>query len=311
MESPQIASEGTIFLSVSQEAAGTRIDTFLAQKVPTLSRNFFQKMLHEGCVSVNEKIINKYSYALKEKDVVLCTLPAVILSEAKIVNSSVKIDILHEHEHFFIIHKPVGLLVHAPNHRSDEATLTDWLVTQHNEIKNIGFHDRPGIVHRIDKNTSGLLVIARTSYAHMVFGRMFHDRLIKKTYLAVVEGHPLAQGSIDFPIARDPFLRTKMTHRLSHGRESLTHYAVERYFAKHSLVHAHPITGRTHQIRVHFAGLGYPLVGDSVYGSSSTLINRQALHAWRISFTFLDQDFSFEAPIEKDLQELIDILTPI
>ncbi len=225
------------------------------------------------------------------------------------------VSILYTHEHFLIIHKPSGLTVHKPHAHSNEITVVDWILARYEEIAHIGLIDRPGIVHRIDKNTSGLLIIARTNYGHAAFSKLFKDRMIHKIYLAFVKGHPDRSGTIELAIGRDPVTKTKMialeandlrSYRMPKMRDALTHYQVKHYSDIYSLLEIKLITGRTHQIRAHFAAIGHPLVGDTVYGGpESPYIKRQALHAHSISFVFDGQKFSFSCPIPADMQSLI------
>ncbi len=238
------------------------------------------------------------------------------------VSTDLGIEIIFTHEHFFIINKPAHLLVHQTEVPTSDPTVVDWLLSNHHELIDIGSIERPGIVHRLDKETSGLLVIARTNYAHKIFGDMFKKRTISKSYLAIVQGHPPASGSIDLSIGRHPTLRKKMTTFIPDAnalsttkaittrnqtsiRNALTHYNVKKYFADCSLVEVHPVTGRTHQIRVHFEAIGHPLVGDYLYGTPSKIINRHALHAASLSFTFQDTPFHFVKDIPDDFKRLI------
>ena len=161
------------------------------------------------------------------------------------------------------------------------------------EISKVGESERPGIVHRLDKNTSGIMIIPRKDYVHAIFSEMFKDRKIKKTYLAIVEGHPDPKGTIDLPISRHPTEKIKMSHLNPAGKDSTTNYSVLEYFEKCSLVELKPTTGRTHQIRVHMAAIGHPLLGDSTYGKESYMIGRHALHANKLEFEYNKELFSF------------------
>jgi 23S rRNA pseudouridine1911/1915/1917 synthase len=225
--------------------------------------------------------------------------------------ADIPVKTLYTHPHFIIIEKPAGLLVHPTTSTSNEISLSDWLKHHIEDIEHVGSVDRPGIIHRLDKLTSGLMVIPRTNYAYQQFGTLFRDRTIDKTYYALVKGHPAQEGTVKLLIGRDPVVRNKMTTYActetakTKARHAVTHYVVEHYFEDAALVRVYLETGRTHQIRVHFAAIGHPIIGDIVYGSSSPLINRQALHAAELTFKFDDTDFSFKSELPADMQTLI------
>jgi 23S rRNA pseudouridine1911/1915/1917 synthase len=168
--------------------------------------------------------------------------------------------------------------------------------------------ERPGIVHRIDKNTSGLLLVARNLQAHNLLSALFKERKIQKTYLAVVNGVPPASGRIDLPVGRHPTERHKMSTKGIEARPALTFFTVEQQLNDASLLAVRIVTGRTHQVRVHCAAIGHGLLGDDVYGVKSPFIDRQALHAWQIQFSYKGQDFSFQAPLPDDMQDLLTAL---
>lgn len=158
-------------------------------------------------------------------------------------------------------------------------------------------------MHRLDKDTSGILLIARNSQAHIHFSNMFKDREMEKNYIALVEGHPFESGTIEYPILRDPAHGHRMTHKITYGKPSVTHYTVMEYLPASALMLVHPITGRTHQIRVHFSALKHSIIGDKLYGTASSFITRQALHAYSLSFTYKDHYYSFSSGMPKDMQE--------
>ena len=308
----QIATKNTFTFTISDADAHQRLDTYLSQQFPAYSRSFLQRLIQEKQVIINNKPANKSSIVLKLNDAIVVQFPeSPAPSTHKMVDPSIKVAIIFEHEHFLIINKPAGLMVHTPNHESQTPTLVDWIIAHYKEIALTGQADRPGIVHRLDKDTSGILILGRTNYAHATFGAMFEARTIHKTYLALVHGHPAKIGSIDLSIGRAPHLRTKMTTvpatHLStiKTRAALTHYTVLEYFNDYSLVEVKPVTGRTHQIRVHMAAIGHPIVGDIVYGKSSELIDRQALHAHAITFIFDAKEYTLTADIPADMEKVI------
>lgn len=287
-----------------------RLDRFLVSYFPLYSRSFFKRLIDEGLVIVNGKQTNKQGLSLKPGDVLVVTFPQEQIIESTVIKEQTSgIALVHTDDHFLIINKPAGLTTHKPHTHHTDPTVVDWLLLHHQEIAQIGYIDRPGIVHRLDKDTSGLMIIARTHYAHMQLSYMFKHRMIQKTYLALVEGHPPETGSVDFQIGRHPICRNKMavfncavpqsfSQKDAPVRDALTTYNVVAYYATGALVEFKPTTGRTHQIRVHSAALGYPLIGDMVYGKKSSCIQRHALHASSLSFIFDGKahDFRQEAP---------------
>ncbi|MGE0009418.1 MAG: RluA family pseudouridine synthase [Candidatus Babeliales bacterium] len=292
---------------VGEQEVGKRIDAALCQLLPEFSRTYFQELIERNAIMVHGKKISK-SYRVKPDDVITISFPpSTPLFTTKVIPDNLGVEVLFENEHFLIVYKPAGLIVHAPHLTTPEVTLVDWLVKRYEHIKDLGFDNRPGIVHRLDKDTSGIIILAKTLHAHNEFARLFRERGVHKTYYALVQGHPERTGSINFPIARDERVRNRMTHRDPQGRAALTHYEVETYFKNTSLVKAFPVSGRTHQIRVHFAAIGHPIVGDALYGQPSKEIKRQALHAYKLSFEFDGVPYNFEKNIPADMQHCIDI----
>lgn len=295
---------------VHGEQVGSRLDMVLASQFVRYSRSFFNRLIAEGAVSINGVVALKSGASLKEGDTITIQFPPPRVVESKDLELDPPVEVLYEHPEFLILSKPAGLVMHAPSEMSTVITLVDWLVAHYQDIKEVGYVDRPGIVHRLDKDTSGIVIIPRTNHAHGIFGAMFHDRKVKKVYYAVVEGHPDRSGTIALSISRDPITKVKMSTR-AHGqkqREAETRYEVIEYFDNAALVKVMPVTGRTHQIRVHFAAIGHPLIGDATYGKKSKNISRHALHAQQLSFEFDNKPYTFEQEPPEDFQNLISTL---
>lgn len=295
--------------TVGADHQHTRLDVYLAQAFAGYSRSFLKDLIIQKCVEVNTKNQTKPSYLLNQGDTITITFPEKpTASLAEIKAKGCEIEIVYEHEHFLIINKPAHLIMHHAPSTAGKPTLVDWILLHESAIAQVGLIDRPGIVHRLDKDTSGLLIIARTNYAHTQFTKLFEQRAIHKTYRALVQGHPPEQGSIDFAIGRNQTQKHKMaafTPSTTQGnyRTALTHYRVLNYFDTYSLVELTPITGRTHQIRVHCAAIGHPLLGDATYNTNpiSISLDRHALHAYALSFAFDGTPFNFTCPLPDDM----------
>lgn len=280
-----------------------RIDKFLSAHVPGYSRNYFQTLIGAGLVIVNGAIVAKSNYTLRLHDQVIVTLQT---KPCNFQPAPVSFAVLDEQPDFLIVNKPAGLLVHHAPTAPQEVTLVNGLLFKYPEMQELEGDERPGIVHRIDKNTSGLLVVARNVQAQHTFADMFKQRLMKKTYLAVVNGMVTADsGSINLPIGRHPTERHKMATFGIETRPALSHYTVLARHKDASLLEVSIVTGRTHQIRVHCASMGHGLLGDETYGVASPFINRQALHAWKMAFVYGGKEYAYEAPLPQDLSLLI------
>jgi 23S rRNA pseudouridine1911/1915/1917 synthase len=315
-----IKNEEPLVIIVPENHPKSRIDHFLHTQLPSYSRSFFNRAIEKGLVSCNNVVITKAGHKIKPHDQIKIDFPTIQpISKEAIEAAHIAVEVIHKDEHFLIINKPAGLLVHTAPSTKNEITLSDWIIHNIENIGHVGQIDRPGIVHRLDKLTSGLMIIARTNYGYQNFAELFHNRAIEKTYYAIVKGHPAKEGTINFPIARDPIERTKMK---AFGpsklypehlkvRSAITHYTVERYYEDAALVKISLETGRTHQIRVHFAAIGHPIIGDVVYGTKSPLINRQALHAQQLEFTFNNKHFSFQSNLPEDMQSVLKKLNPV
>lgn len=295
----------TYTFCVPEHADASRIDMFIAQQLPNYSRSYFKRLFDDTHIKINGVGVHKAGTLIRTNDLITVIFPLIKTDIPAPIPDNIKVDIIHKNDQFMIVNKPAGLVVHKPNTHSTEFTLVDWLIHAHTAIKDVGSPERPGIVHRLDKNTSGLMIIPLTNYAHGQFADQFKNRTIHKTYTALVHGHPDKSGTIDYPITRDPIHKHKMTHRsnTSRARNALTNFTVEAYGPAHALIKAKPQTGRTHQIRVHLSAIGHPIVGDSIYGKSDDqIITRHALHAQSLEFDFDGKHYQFTANIPEDMQ---------
>ena len=292
----------------SLEAPGPvgRLDKFLSKNYPELTRTYIQKLIENGSVTVNGRAA-RAALQLKLKDLIEITIPppepAVVLPE------DIPFEIVYEDRDVIVINKPAGLTVHpAPGHASH--TLVNALIKRFPDLEGFGGSMRPGIVHRLDKDTSGLMVIVRNEMARQNLINQFKSRSVKKCYMVLVKGKlEPSKGAIDAPIGRDPSDRKRMAV-VSKGRNARTDYRVLKYIDGYTLVEANIQTGRTHQIRVHFKAIGYPVVGDVVYGVKSSLIKRQFLHACYLEFTLPSGNLlrAFTCELPDDLKQALKTL---
>ncbi|MFZ1915710.1 MAG: RluA family pseudouridine synthase [Dehalococcoidales bacterium] len=287
------------------DKAGFRLDKFVSENCPGLSRSQAQKLIDEGNVLVNgiaEKASHKTEAGEKIEITVPPPAPTGLLPEA------IPVKIIYEDDDLLVIDKPAGLTVHpAPGHPSH--TLVNAVLSHLNEIEDDGEVTRPGIVHRVDKDTSGVMLVAKNNVALANLADQFKARTVKKTYITLVKGilRP-DKGVIDAPIGRDSGDRKKMAVTgESRGRAARTNYRVIRYVGKNTLLEIMPETGRTHQIRVHLAAIGYPVFGDITYGKKSAFLNRQFLHAQKIGFNLpaTGKWVEFESPLPEDLEQAL------
>lgn len=300
-----------ISIQVSLSGEPLRIDAFLALHYPEYTRSFIKKLILQGNIHRNDQVITKASSLIHTGDII--TVSSFTLPERTITQDDIptqyqnfcKNHLIFEHEHFLIIDKPAGLITHPTESNSELLSVSDIITLERPEIAHIGQEGRHGIVHRLDRETSGLLIIARTEHGYQTFIELFKQRSIKKTYYAIVQGKPEKTGCIDASITRHPSDPRKMICGLCDGRQASTSYEVIEYFNQYALIKAHPLTGRTHQIRVHMTYHGNPVLGDSLYGTSSKLIKRQALHAHQLQFEFDKQQYEFTSPLPKDMQNIV------
>ena len=294
---------------VSSEEEGQRLDIFIKKKFSELSRSRIQTLIEEGYILVNFKP-SKASYKVKKGEKIKIIIPPE--KELEIKPKEVPFEILYEDEDIAVINKPSGVVVHpAPGHYED--TLVHGLLSRLKNLSGIGGKIRPGIVHRLDKDTSGIMLIAKNDFAHKRLVEAFKERLIKKTYMVLVYGKlGSKKGKIETFIGRHPVARKKMAV-LKEGKLAITLYEVLEIFNKASLVFVKPVTGRTHQIRVHFSYIGHPVLGDPIYGGLKHDIPkppRLMLHAYEICFYHpkTSEKMKFVAPIPEEFQKYINIL---
>ncbi len=262
-----------------------RLDLWLSQNLPDLSRSRIQNLIEQGQVTVNDEICTSKKATVKAGDRFQITIPPPEPLELK--PNNIPLDILYEDEQLLIINKQAGLVVHpAPGH--PEGTMVNALLAYCDTLAGIGGVQRPGIVHRLDKDTTGAIAVAKTDLACSSLQKQFQEKTARREYLGLVFGCPKTEkGTIDLPIGRHPVDRKKMAvvPVEKGGRPSVTRWEIEERLGNYSLLKFQLETGRTHQIRVHISKIGHPIVGDAVYGSGRSLgvnLTGQALHAWRL-----------------------------
>jgi 23S rRNA pseudouridine1911/1915/1917 synthase len=292
-------------LQFTSPAPNIRLDKYLTEVLPQFSRSYLQKLIEQGYVLVNEQM-TKASQRLNEADRITIELPPL---PGRPLAEPIPLAIIYEDADILVIDKPAGLTVHpAPGHPSH--TLVNAILahcpglTMSNELM------RPGIVHRLDKNTSGLIVIAKNDFAREYLAAQFKSRTVTKGYLALVKGRlSPEQGIIEAPIGRDPQRKQRMAI-VEAGKEATTQYQVRKYLDTYTLVEVTPLTGRTHQIRIHLSAIGYPVVGDPIYGIKSSYLNRQFIHAYRLGFRLpsTKQYQEFTSPLPMDLEQALEHL---
>lgn len=311
MERPcDITDEGAFSFVVTEPYYNVRLDQFLARILEDFSRSRITSSIKEGAVLVNGNQV-KPGYRLRTDDMVTGTVASEV-EVSELPAQDVDFTVLKEDPTFIVISKPAGLVVH-PGSGNPEHTLVNGLLYRYEDLRKAGDEDRPGIVHRLDKDTSGIMVVARTANAHANLAKQFKDRQVKKTYLALIHGIPEdSEGRIVAAIGRHPVNRQKMTIRQHGGRYAVSSWKRTQTFERHCLVEVTIETGRTHQIRVHMASLGFPVAGDRVYGSSrdNRKFPRQLLHSWKLSFQHpvSAETVDAEAALPKDFQDILDML---
>jgi 23S rRNA pseudouridine1911/1915/1917 synthase len=302
---------------IDETIKSQRIDSFIAQKFPQYSRGEISKLLKQGNITVNAKEVKPSYIVTLGDEIIFHDLSS--LDKSLKPNFAFKPEIIFEDLDIIAINKPAGIQIH-PSGSEKNNTLTNWLIGYLPEIKTV--HDdsmegylRPGVVHRLDKDTSGITILAKNMPAFLELKKIFKDRLADKTYIAIAEGIFLEKtGIIDKPLAKSTDYKRQIVARNNTKttiRNAETHYNVLKEYEKYSFVELNPKTGRMHQIRVHLASIGHPIIGDNVYAKrknddvSLAAAKRQLLHAKAISFELFDKKHSFETPIPDDFKEFL------
>jgi 23S rRNA pseudouridine1911/1915/1917 synthase len=288
-----------------------RLDKFLVEQLPEFSRSRIQGLITAGLVDVNEQAAKKAGQTLESGFNVTVRIPPT--APTGLIAEEIPLDVLFENEDLLVVNKPAGMVVHpAAGHAS--GTLVNAVLGYDPEMEGIGGEERPGLVHRLDKETSGLILLAKNERAHRWLQDQFRLRKVEKIYLALVDGKPpTPTGRVEAYIGRDPSHRKKMAIvSESRGREAISEYKTIESFPNHTLLEFHPLTGRTHQIRLHCEFLGCPIVGDEIYGrkKSTIPVGRHFLHAYRLKIVLPGekQPRSFEAPLPAELEDVLTTL---
>ena len=289
----------------SPESARQRVDKFISEQLPDLSRTYIQDLLKSGDITINDKIV-KPNYKLSDGDKI--TVNIVEPEPLEVNPENIPLDILYEDRDVIVVNKPRGMVVHpAPGHSS--GTLVNALLAHCDDLSGINGVLRPGIVHRIDKDTSGVLVAAKNDLAHRSLAEQLKNKTTHRIYKAIAHGvFEHDKGTIDAPIGRDEYDRKKMAVTRSNSKNAVTHFEVEERFVAYTFVSCQLETGRTHQIRVHLAYIGHPIAGDPKYGPRKTLnIDGQALHAAELGFCHptTNEMMMFSAPLPDDMGNLL------
>jgi len=287
------------------------LDKFLAAQIPEFSRSRLQGLIKDGFVKVNGLPAHKAGQMLVGEAVIEVNIPPP--EPSLLIAEQIPLDILFENKDLLVVNKPAGMVVHpAAGHAS--GTLVHAVLAHAPEMEGIGGEKRPGVVHRLDKDTSGIILLAKNDASHRWLQEQFRLRRVDKNYLALVDGKPPTPvGRIEASIGRSPAQRKQMAVTTEHkGREAISEYRVLESFSRHTLVEVHPITGRTHQIRLHMAFIGCPVAGDTVYGRKKTTIplTRHFLHASRLTILLPGEaeQHCFEAPLPAELRLVLDEL---
>lgn len=289
----------------------SRLDHFLVSRMPQMSRTRLQNLIKAGEVSVDAEVVKKTGYKIESGASIHLVIPPNVPS--KLIPEDIPLDIIFEDKNVLVVNKPAGMVVH-PSIGHDSGTLVHAALAHAPDLEGVGGEKRPGVVHRLDKLTSGIILLAKNDSTHKHLQEQFSSRAVDKSYIALVDGAPPTPvGRVEAAIGRDPSHRQRMAVVPAHkGREAVSEYSTVEKFAKHALLNVHPITGRTHQIRVHLLFLKCPVAGDTIYGlqKSSVPLKRHFLHAQRLSIRLRGNRIPtvFEAPLAPELSEVLDQL---
>ena len=292
---------GELVITATAADAGKRLDYFLREQLGQYSRSRLQDWIEQGRVLVNGSP-ERRSYLLKGAERI--QVDPAELAPLKAAPEAIPIEVLYEDADVIAINKPAGMVVHAGAGRHS-GTLVNAVLHRFGQLSSVAGELRPGIVHRLDRFTSGVILVARNDPAHRHLAHQFASRQIEKVYIALVHGTVKPDtGRIETPIARDPNTRVRMTARLAHGRQAVTSYRVLKRFAEYTLLEVKIGTGRTHQIRVHLASIGHPVAGDKLYGAPAAKLERYFLHARQITFTSpgTGERITVAAPLAAELE---------
>ena len=296
-------------IQIELQDTGKRLDNIIKDKMADISRSYIQKLIKDGDVLVNDKT-SKASYTLRAGDIISVNVPPPVQLEIK--PEKIPLDILYEDDDCIVINKPPGMTTH-PGAGRNEGTLVNAILAHCKDLSGIGGVERPGIVHRLDKDTSGAIIVAKNDLAHNSIASQIQKKTARRCYLAIVSGEmPSKEGQINLPVGRHPVDRKKMAV-VENGREALTLWKVLQKRGNFSLIQLELKTGRTHQIRVHCSYIKHPVYGDAVYGGNKNItapFPRQALHAYKFSFTHprSAKELTLIAPIPADMRELLNKL---
>ncbi|MDD3628715.1 MAG: RluA family pseudouridine synthase [Candidatus Humimicrobiaceae bacterium] len=301
---------------VDAESSGQRIDRFLTCKIKDESRSYIQSIISDSKVKVNGQIVSK-NYRIAEKDIITVEFTGKRDSNSVIKPQKINLKIVYEDSYLLVISKEPGMLTH-PVPGSDKDTVVNALLYHCDTLSDLYGRDRAGIVHRLDKDTSGLMIVAKNNNIHQLLSEKFKNREIKKTYSALVLGRFMEKrGEIIMPVGRSRLDRKKMCVSIDTGRNAVTEFEVKEEFENMTLLDVYPETGRTHQIRVHLSYIGHPVIGDKVYGNSESKkmareleLKRQFLHAKRLEFNHpvTGKDVILEDELADDLLRCLKVL---